>query len=690
MTYINHVDITKYLVESDLKFNEYFNDILKVYEFSLNRLKVREEFGIRVLEPLNSMLKGIEGFRWMHPIIWCEIGKKSHYLEIKFYQDLYKAHESNQKYYQERNAFHIIHDYGTRTIRKYKWINSFSPLIFQYAQNKPIIVTSFSNDFGGFKSPIGEKNVLHIKLCGWNKPPIESWVQAKRDELISSKKYEVFVQELKKVNSKVFEEGNAPQIVNLRKAIDVFLNEFMLNDNKQIRKWKNIDCWLRYYLWVRMFDPETMFVYHFVPQFSHKAPTGGIVMGFKGNIHISQFINIVLYINSIYGHLSEVQYRKIGYEKSIEARKHGTRSAVAAIMARNMSHLLGSHIEPGIQSDLLSFIVESLESSLLSSKLSDNHDLNNIKKSLRKHKIISLISSKLYPKQKKDFILNLLEAKEKALERYSIYRQKRMDFIARISTDWSLWGTPFEFYKYFVFPFMSNSILLHFVGYSDGFTIRNLDFQIEVNGKNVREKSNSIYLKTIDFIHVLGIFKGPGNLEFPFITKNYQPFILWSRGADMSVQAFHIILENILRNSIKHSKKLQERKNLVIGIFLFIDKDSLMKKFKCSNDRLDNSEEYIYIVISSNVDESDISYEMDYELCKPILKETGEKDPEAWGLKEIKVAAAFLANKSVDSCNDLSPSFIQTGSYEWNDQDCHLAYCFIIPKFYYVGVLKNE
>lgn len=50
----------------------------------------------------------------------------------------------------------------------------------------------------------------------------------------------------------------------------------------------------------------------------------------------------------------DLKYRSLGIENYAEKvrheiKKHATRSAVAAIMARNMSHIHGSHIEPGLQ-----------------------------------------------------------------------------------------------------------------------------------------------------------------------------------------------------------------------------------------------------------------------------------------------------------------------------------------------------
>jgi hypothetical protein len=174
-------------------------------------------------------------------------------------------------------------------------------------------------------------------------------------------------------------------------------------------------------------------------------------------------------------------------------RQHALSSAVAAIMARNMSHLLGSHVEPGVQNDIPSFIEECMQSKAfkdLAKKLNEG-DFNCIKSRLRNRGISkTLLETSNDSSERKEAILNLIDAKDKALERYSVYHQRRMDFIARIATEWPRWGVGYEFYRHFIFPFMSNSILLHFVGYSDGFTIENIDFSVKVNDKPIKEKYN--------------------------------------------------------------------------------------------------------------------------------------------------------------------------------------------------------
>lgn len=401
--------------------------------------------------------------------------------------------------------------------------------------------------------------------------------------------------------------------------------------------------------------------------------------------------NIESYISHIHSIYESNHQKSIAYENAL-------RSGIAAIMSRNMAHLLGSHIEPGIQNDIKSFVEASMQSKFFETLKQYNsltnlpeNKFNRIKESIKKYGINKILTS--YP-DSEDALLNLIEVKEKALDRYSIYRQRRMDFIARISTDWPYWKVGYEFYKHLVIPFMENSMLLHYVGYSDGFKIQNIDFTVKVNDTLIKEKHGSNCLQPIDLIHFRGLPPPNDNSMNP-TTENYSPVILGCRGGDMGVQAFNIILENFIRNCIKHNKKLRENKDFKVGIFLYEDRECLEKKFTCFEDkvlRLGADEKCVYIVVSSSVGESDDDIQgMDKKICKPVITKTGEIDPEAWGIKEIKIAAAFLKNENPDVCNVENPDFIQAGNYLWDeDSDSHLAYCFMVPKLYYVGVLENE
>jgi len=359
-------------------------------------------------------------------------------------------------------------------------------------------------------------------------------------------------------------------------------------------------------------------------------------------------------------------------------------SAVAAVMARNMSHLLGSHIEPGIQNDMGSFMVAATESRYWSDSFSPG-----LRETLREKSISRIIAEQSV--DSKQDVLDLSVAADEALGRHRSYRQRRMDLIARICTDWPAWGVGFDFYRMFVLRFIKNSVLLHFIGYSDGFSVLSLGFRVETDGTEIKECGKIGELTPVDFVPALGVVSASGTPTFRFETdEGYKPVIVWSRGGDMGIQAFHIVMENVIRNVIKHCGQARTEKRFDVGVFLFQDKESLLRRFsppEGTEERLAAGSDYLYVVIGSSIDDSSICKDIDSHLRRPVVSPSGERDPEAWGIKEIKICAAFLANKSVASANDGSPSFVQAGAYDWGNGRRHLAYCLVIPRFYYLAVV---
>ncbi|MHA1713603.1 MAG: hypothetical protein ACTSW4_06165, partial [Candidatus Ranarchaeia archaeon] len=62
--------------------------------------------------------------------------------------------------------------------------------------------------------------------------------------------------------------------------------------------------------------------------------------------------NVSRYISEFFGSLAIIES---GQSELSKVRRHALRSAVAAIMARNMSHIQGSHMEHGFRNSLDEF-----------------------------------------------------------------------------------------------------------------------------------------------------------------------------------------------------------------------------------------------------------------------------------------------------------------------------------------------
>jgi len=396
---------------------------------------------------------------------------------------------------------------------------------------------------------------------------------------------------------------------------------------------------------------------------------------------------------------SDLQYLA-GYLMYRLAIRYALRSAVAAIMARNMSHLLGSHIEPGIQNDLISLVRTVSNSQLLNGNVQNL--INNVAQQ-------GWPSAFRWLTNQHEVLRDLYQIQQKALDRYALYRQRRMDFIARVATDWPAWGAGFDFYINFVRPFIANSVLLHFVGYSDGVHLDWLDFDVYIGGSKVTEQytppqdteqhtpqqSQPIVLSPLDMAVSWGLVKSEGGARYPSRPDGYTPVTVWSRGGDMAIQAFHVILENIIRNSIKHClPSIKSNKKLRIGIRLFQTYQELSGAVKCPEGlRLKASDDLVYVVISSDADCPNMAKELDQKICEPVIKETGEREPGNWGMKEIKIAAAFLGNRGLEEVNNPNPDFVQICKVQMPKENGQvveqLGYCLTLPRFYYVGILEQ-
>jgi hypothetical protein len=188
--------------------------------------------------------------------------------------------------------------------------------------------------------------------------------------------------------------------------------------------------------------------------------------------------------------------------------------------------------------------------------------------------------------------------------------------------------------------------------------------------------------------------KSEGGARYPSRLDGYTPVTVWSRGGDMAVQAFHVILENIIRNSIKHClPSIKSNKKLRIGIRLFQTHRQLSDAVECPEGlRLKASDDLVYVVISSDADCPDKATDLDQKICEPVIKETGERETGNWGMKEIKIAAAFLGNRKLEEVNNPKPDFVQICRVKMpkeNGQVEQLGYCFTLPRFYYVGILEQ-
>jgi len=85
---------------------------------------------------------------------------------------------------------------------------------------------------------------------------------------------------------------------------------------------------------------DDRFFYFLKPQSFHEEFNGVLLLGFKKELSIDEF---TLLVNIFYRILSQIAIKKIGVSRD-QQKKSATKSAISQVMARNLSHNIGSHV----------------------------------------------------------------------------------------------------------------------------------------------------------------------------------------------------------------------------------------------------------------------------------------------------------------------------------------------------------
>lgn len=315
-------------------------------------------------------------------------------------------------------------------------------------------------------------------------------------------------------------------------------------------------------------------------------------------------------------------------ELSFLQMQHATKSAIAAIMSRNMSHNLGSHV--------LSYASVNL-----------NHPFD---------------------------IQVLLE-----------YMQERMDFIAQITSEPPQWSMPMHFVGQLMRNFYKQRILLNYIVESEGLKAK--EYKLDKSDKNRLQ------------IIVLDKY---GNEIVPNEDKEntFTDPLVAMPGGITGAHAFYTILENVIRNSAKHSYKKSK------------DNDDGLKIYVQINDSKDECVTTVTVFdnVTKNIEKADKSgnkvfllEDITRRISQSVINEAGSLRYENWGIAEIKIGAGFLQKKEQykigSKIEDLSNSFINlialkkaNGKYEIDEnpkENSLIGYQFSIAKPKYVLIIDN-
>ncbi|WP_122344423.1 hypothetical protein [Parabacteroides sp. AF17-28] len=317
------------------------------------------------------------------------------------------------------------------------------------------------------------------------------------------------------------------------------------------------------------------------------------------------------------------------------------KSAKAAIMSRNMSHNLGSHVMFYIKQKLNS-VSKMLDSEVLKDLYPDA--IESLSKDLKN----------------KEFEMPFLVG----MGRFINYLQERQDYIATVATDYIPANSTISF-KDFIYDELKpdlrykrhkennssstetkghkpKNLLMDFIAYSEGY-----------------ESSDEICLRFGEFTG-----KNPEREKQKEDFKKLREFDVALPGGVIGRQAFFSIIENIIRNAAKHSGKRSDNKLAIDLNFIDISKKELFgdellydttiyggKRVPDLQQKyLDVGDKYFVLAITSNMPNSKESIKnLEKALSCSYLDEEGNMDDKSKGIKEIRISAAWLRGYFIDT-----------------------------------------
>lgn len=343
------------------------------------------------------------------------------------------------------------------------------------------------------------------------------------------------------------------------------------------------------------------------------------------------------------------------------------KSAKAAIMARNLSHNLGSHV--------MSYMKQ---------------DLSSVEDMISRRVLEEAYSKKDFPSG--DVELPYLVG----IGKFISYLQERQDYIATVSTDYIPYPSAVNFKDAIYdelnpdYRFQRHSewkghkptnILLENIAKSEG-----------LSRENETQKGNNIIIKYRNF---------DGLNHYGDGKEDYKELRQWNfslPGGIMGRHAVFSIVENVIRNAAKHSSRTQDE-NLTLT---FDIKDPILEKDKWKDDSFfrdylnkeDTSDLYVVTLTdSANTDKERINF-INRIVCDPFANDGEDLTASNKGLKEMVISAAWLRNIRIEEENNNSNKvpILRARSVEDHLQSVegHLQYVFCLPKVKEVALITSN
>ncbi len=514
------------------------------------------------------------------------------------------------------------------------------------------------------------------------------------------------------------------------KLADKLLKKLHRKDSFTISMWEDKDLFDKpdeLYIEIRKFD------YSFEGKY-----LSSIVVSAPSQSTIDEFFKTKLGAVQI---ITELIKSKYAFDINSIIKYEANKSAKAAIMSRNMSHNLGSHV--------MYYIKQQLNSV---SKITEGDVLND-----------------LYPRDT-DVLINVLTQSQDfempflvGLGKFINYLQERQDYIATIATDYIPANSTISF-KDFIYDELKpdlrytrhkgrgssetetkghqpKNLLMDYIAYSEGYT----------SSENILLRFRNFTGANPELNPDKTIKKGTREaISF----ENMRKLNIAVPGGVIGRQALFSILENVIRNAAKHSKKRPDRKTLSID-FDYVEKCELnitnydeidmsqplpwwkglraggvhrdMDDIELQKLYAEYAEKYIIFTITNNMPNTSDSFKglIDNGLNRQYVDDNGKMDEASKGVKEIRISAAWLRGYNIDTDipaneppaiavrripldldfksqntelleGDNHTNVYRFSKKQWKDtqnKDCAIQYVICLPKpreIAFIGEISNE
>ena len=334
--------------------------------------------------------------------------------------------------------------------------------------------------------------------------------------------------------------------------------------------------------------------------------------------------------------------------------QHSIKSAVSAIISRNHSHHIGSHVTPRI----------SME------------------------KIRERLTNLGYaPKQKQEFeIINRLKS------HLDEYTQKKADFMAEIATEPLTTTISKSFFREVLLYFIQNTLLADNIGANEGVNYKSqggktenrLKIHFLFKGKELKARFNGQCCdRTFD------------HTNLPYIglcdcDKAKELFLTTPEGGDVSIAwpgplgnfSLYCFLENFIRNAIKHNhEKLRDNRplNIYVSVKELDENDSEKYEFYKIEIWEDVTDPCKLIHVNNDggkSKQSTLKKHIAGLIDSEIVDKHGRLEKGAWGIAEMKIMATLM--RGSDDFTSMNPN-LRVGCCKRNGEE-RLIYEFRVMK----------